>query len=187
MRNTTTRTDFREHVPIVYPSSLLVYHAGTARIVFVAGVRLTGLFVLVFFGAVVAPPYYFDPIAETWLAFACTWCPLQAFSDPSHPCSLGRSLTRAPPSPRRRCRAPRTHDLDDRPLCHIRAPRLAGMGARFGPASAPLRSRIAVNGADRHYDAAVCLPTCHAGRGRRIVVQQRRCGRGAADVAAECA
>ena len=40
------------------PERLCLYHAGTGKITFLACLRLTTLFIFIFFGFVVAPAYY---------------------------------------------------------------------------------------------------------------------------------
>lgn len=40
-----------------YPENLVIYHAGTGRTTFIACLKLTTIFIFVFFGLVVTPAY----------------------------------------------------------------------------------------------------------------------------------
>lgn len=49
-----------------YPEQLLIYHAGTGKIVFLAFVRLTGMLLAIYGWFYIFPAHYFSPIASTW-------------------------------------------------------------------------------------------------------------------------
>ena len=50
-----------------YPESLLIYNAGTGRTIFIATVRLTGIFIAIFATCFIAPAYYYSEHEPTWM------------------------------------------------------------------------------------------------------------------------
>ena len=55
---------------IAYPERLLIYHAGTGRTVFIGCLKVTTIFIFVFFALVVAPSHFSNEEASSWVAVA---------------------------------------------------------------------------------------------------------------------
>lgn len=69
----------------VFPERVLVYHAGTGRTVFLGCLKVTTIFIFVFFTFVVAPTHLKAEDEPLWVAPAGTLC-----TSPSNPLPLLR-------------------------------------------------------------------------------------------------
>ncbi|KAB8302160.1 hypothetical protein EYC80_005607 [Monilinia laxa] len=53
---------------VTYPERLLIYHSGTGRTVFLGCLKVTTIFIFVFFTLVVAPAHYYAEDEPEWVA-----------------------------------------------------------------------------------------------------------------------
>ncbi|ATZ46540.1 hypothetical protein BCIN_01g11180 [Botrytis cinerea B05.10] len=76
VKNKTPRTATPRPVPTpqyaskrpAYPERLLIYHSGTGRTVFLGCLKVTTIFIFVFFTLVVAPAHYYAEDEPEWVA-----------------------------------------------------------------------------------------------------------------------